>query len=403
MTESLVALTGVGVVSPLGCSLAELTRRFAAGETAIRPVADAGCEAAVAALVPDIPLERVPAATLRRVGRMDRVTRLFLGASCLAVEAAGLDLGREDPERIGLVFGTGLGCLLTNSAYFEKIVESGGAAASPQLFAYTVSSAAAGEVSIALGIRGPNVTLHAGFAAGLQAVGYAADLIRLGRADLVLAGGGDAVGPALLEGLDAMRLLKRTAPRPFADATPGIVPGEAGVILVLESAAHADGRGVRPLAHLAGYAAGFEPTLTRRDRDTAGIETVLTRALAAAGWPVADVGVVMSSAHGTPLDAVEAAALRGPYTGAPAPLLFAPKGALGDCFGASGPLALVLAAGLVTSPAPPVAPGLAFELGPFELGPASDAASRLGRAPAALVHSLCYSGTSVAMVLATPE
>src|SRR6185295_702351 len=108
---------------------------------------------------------------------------------------AGLPLDLDAGERTGLCFGTALGCLLTNAEYYDKIVEQGPSAASPRLFAYTVSSAAAGEVSIALGIHGPNVTQHVGFAAGLGAVGYGFDLIEMDRADVVLAGGADANGP----------------------------------------------------------------------------------------------------------------------------------------------------------------------------------------------------------------
>lgn len=403
MAEAAVVLTGVGVVSPLGCSLAEVTQRFAAGDSGIGAV-DAGTPAGtVAAVVADIPLDGIPEGTLRRVGRMDRITRMFLAASCRAAAASALDLGREDLDRVGLVFGTGLGCLLTNGAYFEKVIESGPAAASPQLFAYTVSSAAAGEVSIALGIRGANVTLHAGLPAGLHAIGRAADLIRLGRADVVLAGGGDALGPALLQVLDDMRLLKRTVPVPFADAHPGIVPGEAAAVVVLESAAHAAARGARPLARIAGWASGFEPTLTKRERQSTGIDAVLTRALASAALRASDTGVVFVSAHGTRLDAVEATAISRLYATAPAPLIVAPKTRLGECFGASGVLALVLAAGFLATPPSRLAAGLAFELRGGGVAPAGDGAAPFAHTRAALIHSLCYSGTSVAAVVAVPE
>src|SRR5439155_3593013 len=131
-----------------------------------------------------------------------------------------------------LSFGTGFGCLLTDAAYYQKVVEHGLAAASPRLFAYTVSSAAAGEVSIALGVKGPNVTTHMGFAAGLGAVGYGFDLIQMGKADVVLAGGADVIGPALVTALQDMDLLKpRSAARPFRDAVPGVYPSEAAVVL----------------------------------------------------------------------------------------------------------------------------------------------------------------------------
>src|SRR6187397_2537119 len=139
-----VVITGFGVVSPLGHSAPELARRVAAGE---RAAADAN-----GVRIGEIPLDAVPPAARTRIGRLDRLCRLALTASFLAIDDAGLALPLERPERVGLVFGTGLGCLLSNAEFYEKVVAHGAAAASPRVFAYTVSSAAAGEVTIALGI-----------------------------------------------------------------------------------------------------------------------------------------------------------------------------------------------------------------------------------------------------------
>ena len=168
---------------------------------AVGPLSGMGVDGARGAAVVEIPLDIIPADKRTHTGRLDRLCRLFLSAAYLAVDAAALRIDEEDAERMGLSFGTGLGCLLTNAEYNQKLVAHGPAAASPRLFAYTVSSAAAGEVSIALGIKGPNVTAHAGLAAGLQAIGYGFDLIRTGKADVVLAGGADALGEALVRGL----------------------------------------------------------------------------------------------------------------------------------------------------------------------------------------------------------
>ena len=151
---SAVVVTGVGVVSPLGVSAEQLAARFCAGQSAVEPLAAAGTAGAWGAHVPDIPLSAVPTAARQRVGRLDRLCRLFLSAASLAVESAGLKITPAEADRCGLSFGTGFGCLLADAEYNQKVVEHGPAAASPQLFAYTVSSAAAGEVSIAFGIKG---------------------------------------------------------------------------------------------------------------------------------------------------------------------------------------------------------------------------------------------------------
>lgn len=326
-----VVITGSGVVSPLGHQARAVARRIAAGE---RAADDDGGGARVGA----IPLEVVPAEGRTRIGRLDRVCRLTLAATYLAIDDAGVTLPLARPERVGLVFGTGLGCLLSDAEFYEKVVAQGAAAASPRVFAYTVSSAAAGEVSIALGIHGPNSTLHMGMAAGLGALGHAADLIGQGRADLILAGGADALDAPLIAALRDMRLLKRAdQARPFADAVPGVWPAEGAAIAVLEDAAAAAARGARPLARVLGQAAGFEPTLTARAPRPDGLVAVLRRALADQPRP----DLILASAHGTPLDAVERAALDGAgLAGIP---VLAPKLHLGDAFGASGALAVALA------------------------------------------------------------
>jgi 3-oxoacyl-(acyl-carrier-protein) synthase len=399
MASSTVVITGFGVVSPLGASVSEVTRRFCAGESAVGALAGMEADGVLGAVVGDIALQAVPADAIPRIGRLDRICRLFVAAAFGAADAAGLDMAVEDPERIGLSFGTGLGCLLTNAEYYQKILESGLAAASPRLFAYTVSSAAAGEVSIALGIKGASVTMHAGFAAGLQAIGYGCDLIHAGKADVVLAGGADALGGALLSGLADMGLLKRTAARPFRDASPGVHPAEAAVVAVLESRERALRRGAHVWARIAGYAAGFEPTLTHDTPDITGIQATLQRALSASGYGWQDVALVLTSAHGTALDAIEGAAIARLCARGAAPLLFAPKQAWGECFAASGPQAVGLAAGLLREPPATLADGLAFEIEETRVRAATDPLPRLRRAAVAMVHSLCYSGNTVALLL----
>jgi 3-oxoacyl-[acyl-carrier-protein] synthase II len=129
-----------------------------------------------------IPLDAVPADKRARVGRLDRVCRLTLAAAFLALDDAGLQIpATVAADRVGLSVGTALGCLLSDAEFYERVVEQGPAAASPRLFAYTVSSAAAGEVSTVLGIHGPNSTAHMGLAAGAGAIGYGLDLIRSPR------------------------------------------------------------------------------------------------------------------------------------------------------------------------------------------------------------------------------
>jgi len=261
-----------------------------------------------------------------------------------------------------------------------------------------VSSAAAGEVSIALGIKGANVTAHAGLAAGLQAIGYGCDLIRMGKADVVLAGGADALGAALVRGLADMRLLKARAAEAFRSPVAGVCPAEGAAVVVLERRQQARQRGARVLARIDGYAAGFEPTLTQHQRECTAIVETMRRALALSAGAARDVGLVMASAHATALDAVELAALHSVLADANAPVLCAPKAAWGETFGAEGALAVALATTLLNEPARP-ADDVMFGLDGVPLA-GSDAHVRLQRAQLALIHALCYSGPTVTLVLA---
>lgn len=325
-----VVVTGIGVISPLGHSAAELARRVGAGEQA---ASDAD-----GVSLGEVPLDAVPAAARARIGRADRLCRLFLAAACQAVDDARLVLPFAAPERVGLSFGTGLGCLLSDAEFYAKVVAQGAAAASPRVFAYTVSSAAAGEVSIALGLHGPNVSSHTGLAAGAGAIGYAVDLLRLGKADVMLAGGADAHGAELATALRDMGLLKPAAQaRPFVDAVAGVWPSEGAAVLVLERAEHAARRGAAARVAIGGWAAGFEPTLTRPERVARGIADTLRRALDGSA-----PSLVMASAHGTPLDALERQAFEA--IGCGAAQVAAPKAQLGEAFGASSALAAALAA-----------------------------------------------------------
>lgn len=438
MTDAVV-ITGIGVVSPLAASAPDLAARVTAGESAIAPLP--GFDGAYGASVCAIPLDATPAESRIRIGRLDRLCRLFLSAAYLAVDDARLETRQADADRVGLAFGTALGCVLTNAEYNAKLVQHGPAAASPRLFAYTVSSAAAGEVSIALGIKGANVTAHQGFAAGLGAIGYAYDLIRAGKADVVVAGGADALGDALVQGLADMGLLKRTAgATPFRDRVPGIYPSEGAGVLVLERAAHAHARGARSWGRVTGYAAGFEPTLTRRDRESTALVETMRAALERGGSTPADVGFVVTSAHATAVDDTERAALATVFGGGPSPALLAPKAAWGECFAAHGALSVVLAAALLRRPATITDGTHVWEFaasetgsglgGPEGRGPASPEVAQdqnslrsrqalrrqprstqrggayqrdAGRSPLAMIHTLCYSGPTVALLLAREE
>lgn len=180
-----------------------------------------------------------------RLGRMDRSSQHFLLAGWQALTAAGLSANQR--KHTGLVLGTRFGCLLVNEAYHRGLLLKGYRLASPLLFGYTVPSAPAGELSIAMGLEGPNLTVMDGDASGGSAVARGAAWIRHGRVDRVVAGGCDTQGPWLAQELHDAGVRD-------GDAS---VPAEAAAVLVLEAAQTARARGARVLGVVHGAREGF--------------------------------------------------------------------------------------------------------------------------------------------------
>jgi 3-oxoacyl-[acyl-carrier-protein] synthase II len=310
-----VAITGAGAVTAAGADPGSWLRG-PAGKVAT----GATCE---------VPLATLPEAVRSRAARAERVTQLVLAAGGAALASAGLDAGEGPPRpRYGTVLGTAFGCFLTNAAYQRRLAEGGPAAASPRLFAATVSNAAAGELSIAYRLGGPAVTLSAGAASGLTALGHAVDLLRAGRADALVAGGMDA--------LDAV-LDRWLADGGLAIGRPA---AEAAGLLVLEPLATARARGVRALGTVDGCGLGFEPDPAGRDAGQ-GLAQAIMAALAEAVASGDTIGLVVAAAPPA-LAALERHALEATL-GTRSPPVTRPKDMLGETFGAAGPLGLLAA------------------------------------------------------------
>jgi 3-oxoacyl-[acyl-carrier-protein] synthase II len=326
-----IAITGAGAVTPLGSSPARWAR-------------DGAAEVQAGGMIGDIGLGRLPEPVRVRAGRAERVTQLLFAAAGPALAAAGLDAtaGAIRP-RIGVVVGTAFGCFLTNSGYQRRLAEVGPAAASPRLFAATVSNAAAGELGIAYRLGGPAVTLTAGAASGLTALAHAVDLLRAGAADAVLAAGVDALGAPLARWLDAGGL------------AAGRTVAEGAAAVVLERADAAASRGATTLGLIVGVAGGFEPGPAAPDAG-AGLAAAVAAALAEAGVGPGDVGAVVCAAPPA-LAALEERALAAALRDA-CPRRTRPKDVVGETFGAAGPLGLLAA----LAEAPPGATALVLDV-----------------------------------------
>lgn len=285
----------------------------------------------------------------RSVGPLDRTGRLAATGVELALADGGWPMEQRKAQAVGLVLGT-MFCSVKTIGEFDRRAQGAGPEyASPLDFSNTVLNAAAGQVAIWHHLRGVNTTLAAGSVSGLHAVGYAADLIRRGRADVIVAGGVEELCFESFHGFRRAGLLATGVNGtpgcavPFDRRRSGAALGEAAAFVILEAEDVAASRGARVDARIEGFASGYDPRHeAEREGGANALSDVIRRALHEARTPASDIGAIMSSASGSPvLDAREAAGIKCGI-GAAAPVT-ALASMLGDTLGASGALQTILA------------------------------------------------------------
>lgn len=306
-----VVITGLGAVSCLGPDVQSLWRGLLENRSGIGPITKfdtTGYRNEKGGEVTNFDFQ--PAAFgIPEEEAVDEATQFVLAASAEALADAGLALPLSWPEQGGLVFSTNFG----GAAAWEQFVENpdwGGPAAA--LFRQFAFHSAADQTARAFELRGPAVTLSNSCSSGTSALGYAADLIRHGRAEVMLAGGYDALSPSSLSGLSALRTLTTEDIRPFDRNRSGTLFGEGAGVLVLERRAHAEVRGARIYAEVLGYGTNNNAYhLTAPDKGGEGLVRVLRMALDEAQILPEEVDYV--NAHGTGTqyhDAAETQALK---------------------------------------------------------------------------------------------
>jgi 3-oxoacyl-[acyl-carrier-protein] synthase II len=278
--------------------------------------------------------------------RMARFSQFSVAASYMAIEDSGLKLEEEDRTRIGVLLGNGNGGFPETDEAMRTIVLRGGNRLDPFYMSKTLPNMAAAQVAMQFALQGYNNTVSTACAAGTQAIGDAADIIRMGRADMMVTGGGEAgICELGLAAFDIMRALSRRADdptkasRPFEAGRDGFVCAEGAGILVLESLEHAQRRGARILAELAGYGASSDAFhVVAPCVDGEGAQRAIMLALQDAGVGIDDIDYI--NAHGTSTqanDAAETAAIKGVFGerayGIP---ISSTKSMIGHALGASG-------------------------------------------------------------------
>lgn len=315
-----VVVTGIGAITPLGESAAEFWEGLKAGRSGVGPMTladptDYPCRIAgeVTGFDPENYVEK------REARRLARFSQLAMAAASEAMAMARLSAANVDAERMGVYLGNGNGGFPTIDESMRVLMERGGMRMSPFFFPMILPNMAAANVSRLFGARGPSSTITTACAASTQSIGDAAEVIRRGAADVMIAGGAEAgISQLGLAGFCVMRALSARnddpegASRPFDAGRDGFVPAEGAGILVLEALERALRRDAPILAEVAGYGASSDASHQfQPDEDGAGAARAIRWALEDAGVAPNEVDYINAHGTSTPLnDASETLAIK---------------------------------------------------------------------------------------------
>lgn len=408
-----VVVTGIGVVSPFGVGLEPFWEGLAAGRSAVGRITQfdaSGYPCQVAAQVPDF--DPRPFMDFKEARRMSRASQLAVAAARMAVAAAGLRIDAGTSEEVGALIACGTTSMPDAEEAVRTLAERGGMKISPFFIPAAIPHMPAAQVAIQLGLRGHITAVSTACAAGAQAIGEAAEVIRRGDAEVMLAGGAEAPITALsLGAFCVMRALSTqgnelpaAASRPFDARRDGFVPGEGAAVLVLERLSAARRRGAPVLAEIAGYGASSDAYhVTAPDPDGHGAARAMRRALQRARLDPQQVDYINAHATSTPAgDLAETRAIKqvfGEY--AHSVPISANKSMFGHLTGAAG--AVEAAATILTLQRGLIPPTINLE----QPDPACDLdyvpnVARPAAVEVAICNSFGFGGVNAVLVLRRP-
>ena len=361
-----VAVTGMGVVSPVGIGVSNMWSSIVAGKSGVGPntrvdVSDLPCR--VAAQVDDFDGEAALGSRIAR--RTDRYVQMAIVAARQAMAGSGLEPDDQLRTQIGCFIGSGIGGISTLSAQYDILAERGPRRVSPFLVPMMIVNLAAGQVAIDLGLNGPNMAHVSACASGAHAIGEAAATIQRGDAVAMLAGGSEApISRIGLAGFTQGRAMStgfndrpEAASRPFDAGRDGFVIAEGAGVLVLEDERHARDRGAHIYAYLIGYGASADAFhVTLPPDDGGGAALAMKRALDRA--QLNGDGVDYINAHGTSTpagDSAESRAIRSVFGEQAGRIpVSSSKSMLGHMIGAAGAVeAIISIMTVINDTAPP--------------------------------------------------
>jgi len=405
MAARRVAITGTGVVSPIGKGFAQFVGALADARPGVRrlPPEIAGASGVqVGALVDWSP---APIFKEAEAANLDRVSQFALAASAEALASSGLELASADRSRIGVYWGTGMGGAHSLEAAYRQVYGASEWRLRPLTVVMAMSNAAASNVAVRHGLGGPFANFSTACSSSAMALGEAMRAIAAGRADAIVAGGAEALLTAgTLAAWQALRTLAPADPadpaascKPFDKRRAGLVLGEGAAAFVLEDEAHARSRGARIHGFLTGYGNSCDAVHMSRP-DGGGQVRAMREALQESGLAPGDIGYI--NAHGTATavgDVVEAEAINAVFAGA-APLVTSTKSMHGHLLGGAGALEFAVAMialeeGLVAPTAFLEQPDPAVKLRHVPLK-----AERVAPPRAVMSNSFAFGGSNVVLV-----
>jgi 3-oxoacyl-[acyl-carrier-protein] synthase II len=303
-----IYVTGLGMITPLGLDTNSSWDALLRGTNGIERITSFDAEGfdttfagEVKNFDPNVYVDR------KQARRLDRFAQFAVGATHQALAQAGLDLknGSVDPQRVGVVIGSGIGGIITLSEQWGVLAERGPSRVNPFLVPMMLADMGSGQVSILFGAKGPNYCIVTACSSGADAIGIASEMIRRGDIDIAIAGGAEApICPIAVAGFNACMALSthnddpQHASRPFDANRDGFVMGEGAGVMVLESEESVVNRGVSPLAELAAYSASSDAHhVTHPAPEAEGAAHAMRKAMEQARMEPKELSYI--NAHGT--------------------------------------------------------------------------------------------------------
>lgn len=301
-----VVVTGMGCISPVGNTVRETWEALLAGRSGAGPITHFDASKLKTRFAAEVKgFDPVSQFGAREARKMDRFTQFATVATMEALGQAGLKIDESNRDRVGIVIGTGIGGIGTIMEQAEVMRERGIDRVSPFLIPMMISDSAAGMLAIRTGARGPNMSIATACATGNNAIGEAAEMIRRGAADVMIAGGAEgALVPITMAGMNVIGALStrnddpQSASRPFDKDRDGFLMGEGAGVLILESLESAQARGATILGEINGYGTSDDAHhVSAPAENGAGAAISMQIALENSGLGVNDIQYI--NAHGT--------------------------------------------------------------------------------------------------------